>query len=298
MAESTRNFRYRYDLDGLRGIAIGLVVLYHVFVGRVSGGVDVFLLLSGYFFLGSQLRYADKPNASFNPWWPIWRTLRRLVPALALTVGATFLLVTFFTPQLLRTELVQQITATVFYYQNWELARQNADYAAASASTSPLQHLWSMAVQGQFYVMSIALALGLGLLVRALGRRTLTVQKIAGPILVIGLYGPAANYYSTWSRAWELTLGGVLAIYGTKLAIPQRFSNFFTGFGLLALICTGALIANTTAYPGPLSLLPSSWAAADPCPRPWPRRRRAGSATSPTRSTCGTGRCLSCPRRT
>ncbi|MCQ9337117.1 acyltransferase [Corynebacterium phoceense] len=268
MAESTRNFRYRYDLDGLRGIAIGLVVLYHVFVGRVSGGVDVFLLLSGYFFLGSQLRYADKPNASFNPWWPIWRTLRRLVPALALTVGATFLLVTFFTPQLLRTELVQQITATVFYYQNWELARQNADYAAASASTSPLQHLWSMAVQGQFYVMSIALALGLGLLVRALGRRTLTVQKIAGPILVIvtlasfayacrfGLYGPAANYYSTWSRAWELTLGGVLAIYGTKLAIPQRFSNFFTGFGLLALICTGALIANTTAYPGPLSLLP------------------------------------------
>ena len=73
--DAVRNFRYRYDLDGLRGIAIALVVFYHVFVGRVSGGVDVFLLLSGYFFLGSQLRYAAKPNASLNPWWPIWRTL-------------------------------------------------------------------------------------------------------------------------------------------------------------------------------------------------------------------------------
>lgn len=99
--DSPRNFRYRYDLDGLRGIAIALVVIFHVFVGRVSGGVDVFLLLSGYFFLGSQLRYAAKENASLNPWWPIWRTIRRLVPALALVIGVTFLLVYFVTPQLL-----------------------------------------------------------------------------------------------------------------------------------------------------------------------------------------------------
>ena len=111
--DAVRNFRYRYDLDGLRGIAIALVVFYHVFVGRVSGGVDVFLLLSGYFFLGSQLRYAAKPNASLNPWWPIWRTLRRLLPSLVLVIGATALLVYFVTPQLMRTEFAQQITATL-----------------------------------------------------------------------------------------------------------------------------------------------------------------------------------------
>ena len=104
--QAPSTFRYRYDLDGLRGIAIALVVLYHVFVGRVSGGVDVFLLLSGYFFLGSQLRYAARPNASLNPWWPIWRTLRRLVPSLVLVIGVSYLLVRLFAPKLMNLSLI------------------------------------------------------------------------------------------------------------------------------------------------------------------------------------------------
>ncbi|APT92298.1 acetyltransferase [Corynebacterium phocae] len=265
MTTPATSFRYRFDLDGLRGIAIALVVIYHVFVGRVSGGVDVFLLLSGYFFLGSQLRYADKPNASFNPWWPLWRTLRRLAPALVLTLAATFLLVLWLSPQLLRTEFAQQLTATVFYYQNWELARQHADYAAASASTSPLQHLWSMAVQGQFYLASILFALGLGLLLR---NRRRSVRSVAGPVLIVitmasfayasryGFYAPASNYYDTLARAWELSLGGVLAIYGAKAYVPERLRNLFTGIGLIAVVTTGMIISDSTAYPGPLSLLP------------------------------------------
>ncbi|MGP5160899.1 acyltransferase family protein [Corynebacterium casei] len=272
--DAVRNFRYRYDLDGLRGIAIALVVFYHVFVGRVSGGVDVFLLLSGYFFLGSQLRYAAKPNASLNPWWPIWRTLRRLLPSLILVIGVTTLLVYFITPQLMRTEFAQQITATLFYYQNWELARQDADYAAASAETSPLQHMWSMAVQGQFYLMGIIFALVLAAIIRfrptggLRPSRFPSVNQIAGPILIVitvvsfayasrhGLYGTGENYYSTWSRAWELTLGAVLAIYGSKIKVSEFLGNVMTIVGLIALFFTGAIIADSTAYPGPLSLLP------------------------------------------
>lgn len=273
--QAPSTFRYRYDLDGLRGIAIALVVLYHVFIGRVSGGVDVFLLLSGYFFLGSQLRYAARPNASLNPWWPIWRTLRRLVPSLVLVIGVSYVLVRVFTPKLMNTELTKQITATVFYYQNWELARQNADYAAASATTSPLQHMWSMAVQGQFYLMGIFFALGLAAFMRLRpkksglkAQRFPSVNSIAGPILLVitvasfayasrdGLYGTPENYYSTWSRAWELTLGAVLVIYGSRLKMPQHLSNVATALGLAALAGTGMLIADSLAFPGPLSLLP------------------------------------------
>src|SRR5699024_11413453 len=129
------------------------------------------------------------------------------------------------------TEFARQITATLFYFQHWELAAQDADYAAASADTSPLQHMWSMAVQGQFYLMGIIFALLLAAITRIPRKGGLresrfpTVAQIAGPILIVitivsfayasrhGLYGTCANYYSTWSRAMELKLGEVLAIY-------------------------------------------------------------------------------------
>jgi peptidoglycan/LPS O-acetylase OafA/YrhL len=71
---------YRYDLDGLRGAAIALVAVFHVWFGRVSGGVDVFLLLSGYFFGGSVLRTALTPGASLSPLHVIRRVIRRLLP--------------------------------------------------------------------------------------------------------------------------------------------------------------------------------------------------------------------------
>ena len=154
---SGRSPGYRYDLDGLRGVAIALVVVFHVFVGRVSGGVDVFLFLSGFFFVGSQLRRLERPGASLNPWWPLWRTLRRLVPALILTLAATVAGVALVARHLLGTDLAEQVAASAGYAQNWVLYAQDREYAAASGDASPLQHLWSMAVQGQFYLLVIAL---------------------------------------------------------------------------------------------------------------------------------------------
>src|ERR1700752_2856923 len=73
---------YRHDLDGLRGIAIALVAMFHVWFGRVSGGVDVFLALSGFFFGGKLLRTALNPASSLSPVAELIRLVRRLVPAL------------------------------------------------------------------------------------------------------------------------------------------------------------------------------------------------------------------------
>ncbi|WP_342319973.1 acyltransferase family protein [Corynebacterium mayonis] len=264
---------YRVDLDGLRGIAIALVVVFHVFVGRVSGGVDVFLLLSGYFFLGSQLRYALRPEPSLNPWWPIWRTIRRLVPTLVLVVGSVYLLVRNFAPQLMNIELARQFTASVLYYQNWELSEQEADYAAASHDTSVLQHLWSMSVQGQFYLAGIIFGLLVAVAVDKLKLPTSAARKAIVVILTassiasfawasrFGLIGTPGSYYSTFSRAWELSLGALLAMAPATFAIPRRFSTTATGAGLAMIALTGVVITSSLAFPGPLTLLPLTGAS-------------------------------------
>lgn len=264
---------YRNDLDGLRGVAIGLVVLFHVFVGRVSGGVDVFLLLSGYFFMGSQLRYAMRPDPSLNPWWPFWRTARRLLPALAVVLAAVYAGIKWLTPEIMSNDLAKQFTAAVLYYQNYELATQNLDYAAAGAETSPLQHLWSMSVQGQFYVFAITF----GVIVAFLAsRRGVANEKLRrGTIVVLavvtvasfayasrhGLVGTPKNYYEFPSRLWELAFGALLAMLPVTNLIPQRLRGWAAGLGVAAIALTGVIISTSLAFPGPAALIPLLGAA-------------------------------------
>ncbi|AQQ15549.1 O-acetyltransferase OatA [Corynebacterium glaucum] len=259
---------YRDDLDGLRGFAIALVVFFHVFVGRVSGGVDVFLLLSGYFFLGSQVRYALRPYPSLNPWWPFWRTARRLVPALAVVLVATLLGVLLLVPELMSWDLSGQFTASMLYIQNWMLSRQEAAYAAAGVETSPLQHLWSMSVQGQFYLFAILLGLIVATAVskfRAHPQKARAITIIALAVITVasflyasrfGLVGTPENYYSFFSRMWEMTLGGILALIPRNITVPQRYSAATAGIGMAMIAITGVVIPTSLAFPGPLTLLP------------------------------------------
>ncbi|GAA1472301.1 acyltransferase family protein [Corynebacterium felinum] len=262
--------KYRYDLDGLRGLAIAFVVIFHVFVGRVSGGVDVFLLLSGYFFLGAQLRYAVRETADPNPLWPLWRTIRRLVPSLALTVGATAAAVYFLTPELRNLNLARQFEAAMGYFLNWEIAAQGAAYSAAQSQVSPLQHLWSMAVQGQFYLFAITLGSVVAWWARRRRRyaKSVSPARLAGPLLILltaASFGYAwylsmndqlLNYYSTFSRFWELCLGAVLALYASRVSLPAQLRAACGIVGVLMVLSTGLLFDGATLFPGPATLYP------------------------------------------
>lgn len=266
--KGTTTSAYRYDLDGLRGIAIAFVVIFHVFVGKVSGGVDVFLFLSGYFFLGGQLRYAQRPNASSNVWWPLWRTVRRLVPVLAVVLIATMSLLSIVTPELKQLDTGRQLFASLFYYQNWELIWQGQDYGAASNVVSPLQHLWSMSVQGQFYVMAILFGALMTIYVRRTKR---PIRPVAGPLLVLATvasmwYAMTAsnqevNYYSTWSRMWELTLGALFVVYGGTKPLPNPLRRLLTAVGVAMVLTTGLLFDGAQQFPGVAALYPIGGAA-------------------------------------
>lgn len=155
---------YRYDLDGLRGIAIALVAVFHIWFGRVSGGVDVFLALSGFFFGGKVIRAALNPAVALSPVSEVIRLVRRLVPALVVVLAGCAVLTILVQPETRWETFADQSLASLGYYQNWELANTASDYLRAGEAVSPLQHIWSMSVQGQFYVSFLVLIAGLAYL--------------------------------------------------------------------------------------------------------------------------------------
>src|SRR3954466_5268867 len=208
---------YRHDLDGLRDIAIALVAVFHVWFGRVSGGVDVFLALSGFFFGGRLLRTALAPGTSLWPVPEVTRLVRRLLPALVVVLAVSAVLTILIQPETRWETFADQSLASLGYYQNWELANTASNYLRAGESVSPLQHIWSMSVQGQFYVGFLALIFLFALAFRRLlGKymRVALVVLLSALTIASFVYAifahhgdQATAYYSSFARAWELLLG-------------------------------------------------------------------------------------------
>ncbi|MBX5331317.1 acyltransferase [Rhodococcus fascians] len=271
----------RQDLNGLRGVAIALVVVFHIWMGRVSGGVDVFLTLSGFFFTASLLRSAEA-GASLNPITRIVRVLRRLGPPLALTLLAVAAASVFLLPRTRWADVGDQLVAGVFFFVNWQLATTANDYLAADPSVSPVQHLWSVAVQFQFYLLAIAVVFGLAWILRTMrpeGPRSLRPQTFAVIFAVIAVLSfvyaadgarrhQAWNYYDTGARLWEIMLGAAVAatfaaFAGRNTGADARVSRLgSTARGALAagamfvIVVCGFVVDGVTAFPGPLALIP------------------------------------------
>lgn len=257
---------YRHDLDGLRGIAIAMVAAFHVWYGRVSGGVDVFLALSGFFFGGKLLRIALTPEAPLSPGPQLRRLVRRLLPALIVVLAAGAVLTILIQPQTRWETFADQSLASLGYFQNWELAETASNYLRAGESVSPLQHLWSMSVQGQFYVTFLALIFGFAYLFRRrLGDRLrpafialLSVLTVASFLYAILAHqaDQVSAYYDSFARAWELLLGALVGALVPSVRWPMWLRNTVSAVALAAILSCGALIDGVREFPGPWALVP------------------------------------------
>ncbi|MBV9350822.1 MAG: acyltransferase, partial [Mycobacterium sp.] len=257
---------YRHDLDGLRGIAIALVAVFHVWFGRVSGGVDVFLALSGFFFGGKVLRTALNPASSLALRPEVMRLLRRLLPALVVVLAACAVLTIWVQPQTRWETFANQSLASLGYYQNWELANTVADYLRAGESVSPLQHIWSMSVQGQFYIALLGLVFGLAYLLRGrLGSRLRAVFIVLLSALTVASFcyaifahqaDQAVAYYNSFARAWELLLGVLVGALVPYIRWPMWLRTAIATVALAAVLSCGALIDGVKEFPGPWALVP------------------------------------------
>ncbi|WP_183467775.1 acyltransferase family protein [Mycolicibacterium iranicum] len=265
MGTRTSGF-YRHDLDGLRGIAIAMVAVFHVWFGRVSGGVDVFLVLSGFFFGGRLLRNALTPAATLHPVSEVTRLIRRLLPALIVVLAASAVLTIVIQPETRWETFADQSLASLGYYQNWELAITASDYLRAGETVSPLQHIWSMSVQGQFYIAFLALIMLSAFAFRRLfGRhaRTAFVTLLSALAIASFVYAIIAHntdqataYYNSFARAWELLLGALVGAVVPHLRAPMWLRTLLAVTALTAILSCGALIDGVHEFPGPWALVP------------------------------------------
>ena len=246
---------YRPHLDGLRAVAVYLVVAFHAGSSRLSGGfigVDVFFVLSGYLVTTLLLRELDGPGEGKVDLPRFYaRRIRRLLPAALVTLVVTVLAFRQVGNPLHFDAAVDAIRAAALYVSNWYFISQSTDYFAADLESSPVLHFWSLSVEEQFYFVWPLLLLGLHRLSRRFGARQRAALRVAiGTLalasataaLVISASRPERAYFGTDTRAYQLLGGALLAASpAVAVAVGRRFGNrvlrSVVGIGLLGALC-------------------------------------------------------------
>ncbi|WDF32548.1 acyltransferase family protein [Arthrobacter agilis] len=263
--------RFRPEVQGLRAVAVAMVVVYHVWLGRVSGGVDVFLLVSAFLLTltFTQRLESGKPPALVGYWLGL---LRRLLPAAVVVLLAVLAATAAYLPSSRWRSVFDQTWASLTYRQNWELAGNAVDYYALDDSAaSPLQHFWSLSVQGQVFLLWPLLFAACAVLVRRSALRPRPVLlAVFGTIFVLSLAfsiwqtgtDQAAAYFDTRARLWEFALGSLVALVLPYLRLPMRARILLGWTGVAMMLACGLLLQVQQQFPGYIALWPTLAAAA------------------------------------
>ncbi len=260
---------YRADIDGLRGLAVLLVVLYHAWPNEVPGGfvgVDIFFVISGFLISSVVFTSMEAGTFTLREFWA--RRIRRLGPALLVVLAASLVAGWFL---LLPTELEQlgrHVAAGVLFISNLLLIFE-AGYFDTGSELKPMLHLWSLGVEEQFYLLFPIVAL----MALRLRRNFLTIMvllALASFALNLSWMNthPIGNFYTPLTRFWEILAGVILFLTIRKSGqakMIRKMSRIWTalanpGFrsflGLVVLMAAVILVSDTQPYPGIQALLP------------------------------------------
>jgi peptidoglycan/LPS O-acetylase OafA/YrhL len=260
------NRTFRPDIEGLRAIAVVLVLLNHAGLALFSGGyvgVDVFFVLSGFLITGLLLREIETTGrVSLVNFYA--RRARRLLPASALVLAVTVLASYRFIGGNRADRIAEDARWSALFASNFRFIEQGTDYLDARLPPSPLQHFWSLAVEEQFYFVWPALMM----LVAVLGSRSTLRTRLSFVLTGIILSSLAWSYHQTavdgttayfspFTRASELAAGALLAV-GLRSVhrLPARIGPWLSWAGIAGIIGASLLYSNATPFPGVAILLP------------------------------------------
>lgn len=245
----------REDIEGLRAVAILLVVLYHAHVPGIGGGfvgVDVFFALSGYLITGLLLKELEQQGtADLVSFYA--RRAKRLLPAAATTILASLAAAWVLLGPLDQQSYTGAGLAAALYVSNFWFARNATDYLAAPPDTNPFLHLWSLAVEEQFYLAWPAVVVVTWRLVPTRGRGVVVLISVASLILTLLLQQAGAAHWAFFAspaRAWEFGAGAVGAL-------STRGGPAWLGWlGLAGIALPASLYSASTAFPGLAAIPP------------------------------------------
>ncbi|TDK24168.1 acyltransferase [Arthrobacter crusticola] len=263
----------RRDIQALRAVAVGLVVLNHLWPSSLPGGyvgVDVFFVISGFLISKHLLGELDRTGTvRLGAFYA--RRIKRLLPA-ALTVSVVSLTAAWvFLPFPRWESIAQETVAATLYVENWFLAARSVDYSAANAAASTAQHYWSLSVEEQFYLVWPVFLLGLFLLAARLRlRRQPTVRLGLAAVGILSLVfcifitytSRSEAYFVTPARVWEFAAGGLLGtlaaanIPSYRLGGRLRLSGMAQWLGCALILLSALTFDESTFFPGSAALVP------------------------------------------
>ncbi len=259
---------FRPDVDGLRAVAIVLVVAFHAGVPHLGGGfigVDVFFVISGYLITRNLLSESNRSGGvSLSTFWA--KRIRRLVPALALMVVVVLLAAAVVLPAPEWGQTAADGRAAALYVSNIAYANQSTDYFAGDLDSSLFLHTWSLSVEEQFYlVWPVAVALACLAVRRRRGHIPGALGAVFGVVLVgsfaldLVLTGDGSPnaFFGLPSRAWEFAAGGLLAVLTLRRGIRSPVTGSVLVAAGGALLAFGTIVIHSgTPYPGAWALIP------------------------------------------
>ncbi|MCU4539385.1 acyltransferase family protein [Acinetobacter bereziniae] len=249
---------FRYDINGLRAIAVLVVVIFHFLPTYLTGGfvgVDVFFVISG--FLMTSIIFNGLQNHKFNLFKFYVARANRIIPALGMLCFILLVIGWFFLPPIEYKSLGKHVAGSLSFLSNI-LYWKESGYFDVSSHEKWLLHTWSLSVEWQFYIIYPIILLILNNFFKISKIKILILLSFIGLFLLnilISLKSPISAYFLLPSRVWEMLLGGIAFLY--PISLKNNQSKNLSLIGILFIFISCIFISSDSSWPGYLALIPT-----------------------------------------
>ncbi|WP_346795484.1 acyltransferase [Halomonas sp. Bachu 37] len=253
---------YRNDIQGIRAIGAMLVLVFHIWFQKVSGGVDVFFVVSGFLMTGLLLRqYSREETLKPLQFWG--GIIKRVAPSAYIVLLVTLFFSYFFISPVYWEAVINEFVFSAAHLENLLLIRREVDYLKREEPASPFQQFWALSIQVQFYAF---LPFLLGPLVYVSNKMKSLRPLVIGVSLVVFfsfIYSlistssrPETAYFNPFGRVWEFLSGALVAILVPYLKVNKKLASILSFLGVLMLVSVGVVIPREWSFPGYVALFP------------------------------------------